>query len=82
MTLFQEHHSAHGMRIAPLCNGAFRFIIAYFCAMKDNNSLVAALLLCYTFKIRLFSFYIKYLYINVFACFLSVLYNTKSKIYS
>ncbi len=45
-------------------------------------SYVAALLLCYTFKINVFLFYSIYLYVNVFACFfMNVFYNTKSNVW-
>ncbi len=39
------------------------------------------MLLSYYCVIHLKYVYFKYLYINVFACFLNVFYNTKSKIY-
>ncbi len=56
--LFQEHHSAQGMCIAPRC-----LVLSYI-------SYVASLLLCYTFKNIYFNFIVyiyMYIYLLVFS---------------
>ncbi len=79
-----------GCALRPLyCSRSFyntfvqRQIIIVFLVLS-YLSYVAALLLCYTFKIHLFKLYsiYLYLYVNVFACFfMNVFYNTKSNVW-
>ncbi len=78
-----------GCALRPLyCSRSFyntfaqRQIIIVFLVLS-YLSYVAALLLCYTFKIHLFKLYsIYYINVNVFACFfMNVFYNTKSNVW-
>ncbi len=66
--LFQEHHSAHGMCIAPCCIEPF--VLQYFSAMKYNilSCSVLSIICCWLITVLyiykyIFKFYSIYLYV-------------------